>query len=367
MMNVILRGDEESPPPHDTEDTREQLVLFTNGRMLSGRVSRNGGGYLIEQANGRIQVPADDVKFVAKDLRDAYRKQRDSIVEPTPATHLALANWCISHRLLDEANDELKKCLNADPENQEARRLLQRLTDSFRTNLPPKVVEPMPLKTVDGFLQPEVESLGGLSKETAAQFTSRVQPLLLNKCGNASCHGSTSTNPFKLTPARLGSMGSRQNTERNLAETLKYLDMEDVASSHLLRATKGSHGGKGTIFIGPAGSDQMKQLREWALTVAKEKHAKDEEFNRHKERVVDSSPKKRNQKIVQAGHTDAEAKDGAESDTAAAAPTNDLDESAKRDSARPRLLKPVPNDAKALALEPDDAFNPEDFNRRFRR
>ncbi len=364
LITTAARGqDEESDI---VEDPRDRLVLFKNGRMLTGQVSRNGGGYLIEQPNGRIQVSADEIKFVAADLSDAYRKQRDSIVEPTPATHVALANWCISHRLHDEARAELKTCLKRDPENREARRLLRRLTDTIRADLPEKSKDPTIFRTTDGFLLPDVESLGGLSKENAAQFTSRIQPLLLNKCGNASCHATASPNQFRLGLARTGSTGSRQITERNLAEALRYVDLNDVVNSRLLSATKGSHGGKGTIFVGPAGAEQIRQLRDWVRSVANEKRGDESDFATHSAVTNKDSPKKPFAKVTVASDTAAESiEDGPAADR-----DPDADDGlmlSVDERARPRELKPDSTDAKALANEPEDAFDPDDFNRRFRR
>ena len=86
LMGLMNRSSFGQETDGKSDDSRDQLVLLNSGRMLVGRVSRNGGGYLVEQSNGRIQVAAEDVKCVVNDLREAYRKQRDSIVEPTPAT-----------------------------------------------------------------------------------------------------------------------------------------------------------------------------------------------------------------------------------------------------------------------------------------
>ena len=78
---------------------------MNSGRILTGQVSRNAIGLSGRTAEWkRVQVVLEDIKFVANDLRDLYRKQRDSIVEPTPATHVALANWCIAYRLYDEVS-----------------------------------------------------------------------------------------------------------------------------------------------------------------------------------------------------------------------------------------------------------------------
>ena len=87
----------------DEGGLRERVIVMKSGRILTGQMTRNAGGWLVEQANGRVQVPADQVKLVADNLREAYRKQRDAIVEPTPATHMMLAQWCLSYRLNEEA------------------------------------------------------------------------------------------------------------------------------------------------------------------------------------------------------------------------------------------------------------------------
>lgn len=358
LMSLGLRAQDDEP--RDADDSRERMVFLVTGRMLTGQVRRNAGGYLIEQQNGRVQVAKEDVKFIVNDLREAYRKQRDSVVEPTPATHVALANWCIAFRMLDEARDELKICLKSDPNHQEARRLLQRLADTIRADQPVPPPEPLPAKTADGFLQPNVESMGGLSRESAVQFTSRVQPLLLNKCGNASCHGTASKNEFRLTFARTQGAGTRQNSEQNLAQVMKYIDVNNLADSPLLAATRGAHGGKGAVFIGQAGAEQQKSIRTWAKTVALEKQAE--------QRELDQMPKltaKRGSKF-RVAQASAVADDETTTDVEPArAAFGGNDNATARTTKIPQELKADPTDAKALAMEPEDPFDPDEFNRRF--
>jgi hypothetical protein len=373
LMSQAVRG--QSPAPNDTEDTRERLVMLSSGRILSGQVSRNAGGYLVEQPNGRVQVSSEEVLFVVNDLREAYRKQRDSVKYPTPASHVALANWCISHRLHDEARDELKKSLKSDPENEEARRLLQRLTDTMRASLPPAPTKRVPLKTFDGFLQPDVESLGGLSRETAMQFTSKIQPLLLNKCGNAGCHGVASSNGFRLVAARIGGNGSRQNTERNLAEAMKQIDFQDVAGSHLLSIAMTGHGGKGTIFVGPAGHEQYKLLKTWAKRVAEEQQANAAQLAQRpsingRNQAKNAKRHFATEEVKPAGFTSSEIDDESRPVTSSTFPPRELpkdtidpevdlrqDESSLRSGG-----SQPPRNAKA-DLKPFDPFDPEIFNR----
>ena len=267
----------------DDSELKERVVLMSSGRVLTGFASRNAGGWLVEQSNGRVQIPLDDVGFVADSLVDAYRQQRDSVVEPTPATHMALAQWCISYRLHGEARDELRKCLKLDPEHSAARKLLRRLDDILdpaSVKSAPKDV--VPRRTADGFLVPDAESLGGLSNETAAMFIQRVQPLLVNKCGNASCHGTTTpgqkSEGFHLIPVRLGSNTHRLYAERNLAEVMRFIDVQEPEQSPLLGVPQGNHGGTAGVFHGAGGSAQIKTLRAWIKVVVEERRVEDEEF-----------------------------------------------------------------------------------------
>ncbi len=358
LATTALRGDPGSGDRAD--EPHEQLVMLSSGRILSGQIQRNAGGYLVERPGGSVQITVDDAFFIADDLRGLYRKQRDATVHPTPSTYLSLANWCISVRLHDEARDELKKCLKVDPDNNEARRLLQRMTDTIRSSLPSSAVRSAPRRTHDGFLQMDFESLGGLSRETATLFTSRIQPLLLNKCGNASCHGQASPNEFRLVSARIGGNGSRQNSERNLAATLKFVDTDDVASSPLLNMTD-SHGGKGSIFVGTAGSEQIRLLRNWARSVAAEKQATKRELDPPSAFARGNSPKNTN-RPVDRSVAKVKKSNGFASRETRSENLAESDHSANNDDDVPE-----PDVEPASKLEPYDTFDPEVFNRRLRR
>lgn len=350
----------------DEDGMRERVIVMNSGRILTGQMTRNAGGWLVEQANGRVQVPADQVKLVADNLRDAYRKQRDAIVEPTPATHVMLAQWCISYRLYDEARDELIKCLKRDPDHEEARKLLRRLDDSLTVKPVATAGTLSTWKTPDGFVMPEVESLGGLSKETAIAFTSRVQPLLMNKCGNASCHGSAAGNEFKLYSIRVGSNGHRLYTERNLAEVLRHIDIRDPALSPLIAIPQGSHGGTSAIFHGPQSAEQLKALRNFIKQVAKEKLTEEQELAQRPSVLGKKKPSpgdvEATTKISEPSRRDTALTPAAASTTTTARPRIATANGVRGDS--PQTL-PDDDTALPLAEAPNDPFDPDVFNRRF--
>ncbi len=356
------------PAIADEGEARERVIVMNSGRILSGQMTRNAGGWLVEHASGRVQVPGDQVKVVADSLREAYRKQRDAVVEPTPATHILLAQWCITYRLNDEARDELKKCLKHDPEHQEARKLLRRLEESLTVKAvaSEEIVQPhwksqLQGKNSDGFVVPEVESLGGLSKETATSFTARVQPLLVNKCGNASCHGAVSRGEFKLYSTRLGGNGNRMHTERNLAEVLRYIDLRDPALSPLVTAPQGSHAGGTAIFHGPQGNEQLKTLRTWIKQVSQEKRNEERELAQRPS--VLGKPNGQDQQQPSAGMGGIPAKSATSADAVKTKPRSVTTGLTDHDT--PQQLQ---DDETAIPLDEDesnDLFDPNEFNRRF--
>jgi hypothetical protein len=119
-------------------------------------------------------------------------------------------------------------------------------------------------------------SLGGLSRETALQFARRIQPLLMNNCTAAGCHGRDSQTGFRLYKISPGKYANRHAAERNLAEVLECIDVKTPRSSRLLTAPRGKHGRRGRpVFTGQRGEEQFAELQKWVMAVAREDSARD--------------------------------------------------------------------------------------------
>ncbi len=248
-----------------------QLLVMADGRLVRGIIHIQAGGYSVEKAGGKLFIPQEQTRCVARDLPDAYRIQRESMRDPTAADLMALAEWCLSYRLYDEGRDELKRALRRDPANETARKMLTRLEEQLLTKPQPRATTPT---SSDGFIVPEVEAIGGLSRPLAAQFTTRIQPLLVNRCGNASCHGVDTSRSFQITHVRIASSNHRRASEKNLAAALEQILIDDPLRSPLLMVSRGAHGGlSAPLFDGSAGRDQMDLLQTWVLAVSAERQA----------------------------------------------------------------------------------------------
>lgn len=258
------------PAPPESFSGRSVLLL-KNGRMVRGRISRNSGGYVVQLPQGRMVVPVSQVELQAK-TADAVYKELRKLIPPKSSRHrLALAGWCTTNELYDQALREVRTVLKADPDDDAAKRMLKRIETIVNRKDEPQQTE----KTIyERITAPEATALAGLSPEVAETYVAKVQPILMNGCAQAGCHGPRSKTAFRLSMVHLRSGGRRGLSERNLATALRYIDLKKPERSPLLTKPLGSHGRRGrTIFRGRAGKKQLAVLREWTRQIAAESNS----------------------------------------------------------------------------------------------
>ena len=262
----------------ETEGTaavqKESMLLLQGGGMVRGRINGTPDGYIINQTNGNLFVPLEQVRFQCSDLHEAYSKQLETTVDKTAAGHIALARWCVTYKLLTEARDELRTALALEPGRDETRVLLRRVEDLLNPyKAPPPAPEPARKRFTEADMQSRPsESLGGLSREAALQFSRRIAPILMNNCSTTACHGPSARNEFRLSIIRSPQGSQRHLVENNLTTVLKYVDLDEPLESPLLTIPSRNHGPRGTaIFSGLRGEEQARELREWVQSLARHK------------------------------------------------------------------------------------------------
>jgi hypothetical protein len=332
--------------PLDPNNANHVLV-FQSGRTLKGKVSRSPNGYVVEHGAGRLVVPFEEVRVVGDSLPDAYRRLRESFVNLTAATHYELAKWCWTHQLREEARSELVMALDRDADHVAARDLLERIDEQLAAGRKkPAAPKPPEPRIVGGVELPDVESLAGLSRETASRYSTRIQPLLMNKCANASCHGPKSTRELHLEPIRGTGPGHRMYSERNLARVLDQLDLARPNHSPLLTAADGNHGGLNrAIFYGPSGDKQRQMLADWVKAVSKEQQAAQKQQDRRPRVAGKNAPSR-----------------------SAAALEKPMTESKPPPQAQARLASKAEDTAPEdddVAEDQVDAFDPSVFNQKY--
>ena len=183
---------------------------------------------------------------------------------------MELARWCLTNKRTDLARREVLDALHKDPNRIDAQRLLQSLVQ--QSEQAPKSSSGSGLSEFPSLARPagpvpEARSLAGLSRSVAQDFTRHIQPILMNKCSNAGCHGVRTTSSFQLTSSHRGT--SVSIAERNLAAVMKQIDLSRPSSSPLLSALEGNHANTSApLFRGRSGAVQMKTLRDWVGAVS---------------------------------------------------------------------------------------------------
>lgn len=323
-----------------------RMVVLRNGKVIEGRFRLAQGGYEVDSAGGRVFVADSFIWFTAEGRLDAYKTIRERIPETTPNGHVRIAQWCVENRLTAQAVEQLGFALRLEPDHADARSMLRLLeAGSDPSNGASGSAAPR-----SPSLEEEVPTLGGLPPESAREFVSRVQPILVNRCGNASCHGTASQNAFTLRNVRAGNPAYRTLTIQNLDAVLDQLSAEQPGTSPLLvRPQQPGHGGSHKpLFAGPAGATQLRTIAAWVATVAQ------------------SVPKSLPSEAAEAEIGSLLLTSGESEPTSnAPVPKSDDDQKdspvATADDADPTaaLLERV------IAEERPDAFDPNEFNRRF--
>jgi hypothetical protein len=202
--------------------------------------------------------------MVCDNLQEAYLRKRAAIKSGDVSQHLELAQWCLRQRLLTPAADELAEAARTDPQNSMIVVLQHRLKTAQ---------EPQP--TANGKpVQPPVSNddldrmVRSLPHGSVEAFTQLVQPVLMNNCMAAGCHGSQTDQGLQLFRTALGKASGRRLTQRNLYAVLQYVDREAPAESRLLKAIEGPHGTSRTPIFSDRQATQYQRIVSWVDLVA---------------------------------------------------------------------------------------------------
>lgn len=258
---AVMAGDTPSP---------EGVVVLTDGRVFSGTITEAAGGYRVESQGSYVILPFDRVRLTATSMASAYEALRDGNRKPTTDDHLTLAEWCLKNNLPQQARTEVALALKLEPLRSDARALLQkidqRLTNSGDTAAAGTGAGQPPITPVSL----DQRTAAGLGRESLQVFIRKVQPLLVNKCGNAHCHGSSAENSFQLIGVRLTSLGHRSSSEENLKTILQFINVSNPKQSPLLVKSREPALVHQKLFVGSRQHEQFALLENWVLQVAQD-------------------------------------------------------------------------------------------------
>jgi hypothetical protein len=331
------------------------LLILANGQVLEGKIVKVGDHYQLTQGDSfEVHLRAADVEFCCRDLDEAYQRKRAALVNADVGEHLTLAQWCLSQDLLGYAAQEIATAIELDPRHPRIP-LLERRLEVAR--------EPKENKSpAGGAAEASLSSddldrmVRGMPSGTVEAFTHTIQPLLVNNCSTAGCHGPGSTTKYSLLRIPQGRTPSRRVTQRNLYATLKYVNSSDPILSALLQEPIHEHGASKTPVFTNRDVVQYRQLMVWVYRVSKVNPPSQTE-------TVEQQPASPLLQMLPG--TDGSRQPPAPTPTGTPA---DDDESPSADLKPPKLVPPTapsPTKVGKSPSEPKDPLDPEIFNRRF--
>ncbi len=243
------------------------VLLLRTGRILRGDIIRVGDRYLVgQQRDNEIGIPVDQVEFRCKDLVEAYERQRSALpTETSVSDHLDLADWCLRYDLHAQAAAQLMEAMDIDPRAEGLAVLERRLkVATHRVSQTPA----RPSRTTNSPLGARSVTTGAeLPPGVIEQFTTTIQPLLVNRCGGAGCHGSRATNTFRLQIPSWSRVFPRRFTVQNLSAVRAWIHSERPSESPLLTMATRAHGGV-RAPIRETNVEQMKELVGWVFRMS---------------------------------------------------------------------------------------------------
>jgi len=266
-----------TPPTSGMTPPASGVAVLNDGRVFQGTVQEVPGGYRVQYSGGSSILPFNQISVTSATLVGAYEAFRDNIRTPSADAHLKLAEWCLVNGLYAQADIEVQSALRLEPMRTDAVAILKQVDAVLRpgklmtapVNSTP--VAPRTAIHVAAFANPEDNRPSGLSRETQLDYMRKVQPLLINSCGNAGCHGPQVDNQMKLMNARINSPGLKMATEHNLSVLFTLIDDEHPYRSPLLTRPRDETDVHKKLFASPRQQSQYELLERWVHQVAQER------------------------------------------------------------------------------------------------
>jgi len=265
-----------STPSLLAQEGNLEFYLLRTGTIVEGTATFDGRHYIVQTQFGTMSLPVQSVEFVGRSRMEIYLYKRSGV---DPADFNALvrfAEWCISNGFIAEGIAEYQRAEQIAP-NAVFAGIVQRRLETLRqmgTQIETADLAhdlPIPQVPIPQVPTPQVEIPAGplaefsVSRQTFESFARRVQPILVNRCIAADCHGTHGDRQFRLGIPQ-ESMGS--TARRNLQAVLPYIDRDYPMESPILLALVTPHGGARTAL--PPESHLYTQAAQWVQQVAQE-------------------------------------------------------------------------------------------------
>ncbi|QDU90161.1 hypothetical protein Pla175_35620 [Pirellulimonas nuda] len=261
-LPVLLAALGASPAPADTA-----VVLLHNGAVMRGEVRLLGEQVRIENPGSEITLRPSQVAKIAASVEELYAWRRTQLVSPLPGEHIDLAEWCQQNELWKQAAQQLLQAKALTPGDPRIAPAQQRLMAAWQRAERGEPASSAPAKTTTTITPPDA-GVPSLPEGALAEFSRRVQPILVNNCTTAGCHQAGGSEVFQLDRGLVYGHGDRRSTLTNLMAVLSAIDREAPGDSPLLQAARTPHGGADQPWFIGRRVDQLERVAAWVELVA---------------------------------------------------------------------------------------------------
>lgn len=263
--------------PPDSTKLSQQFVLLRNDHVLRGYVINAGNLITVRRGpDSELTLRADQVLAIRDDLGllyEARRSIRRRRADPSVTEMLDDLRWCVDQRMSEQATDLLIQIYRVVPDHPIAKQLEARLRQRFENEIA-SASETTVVQTgfqnegSDGHdrsiqpFQPPLVHVASAPRELST-FTSRIQPILVSRCGQ--CHDESSSSNWMLELSSHGTRVSQMLTIENLHRTLIFCHPGDADGSPLYQNALIAHGhdADGPPPIAEYESRLIATLRQW--------------------------------------------------------------------------------------------------------
>ena len=288
------RGSPQTPPPSEgsqvrppssqsgdeTPSPQANVVVLRNGRVLQGFVLREDDRIQLTRSDRSVvRIPIAIIDFLAPNMALAYQHQAGRLKDKE--ARIRLIQWCLQYEMVREVAEQLAVVRFQAPKDSRIayldRRIAQRLRPTPRASGVPRSLSADPAspgsvaRTTRGRAATPRELnrlVKGLPAGSVEQFTHVIQPMLVNRCGAAACHGVLADSPYRLIRPSIEGAFSHRYTQRNLHSTIKQVRAGALAETEWIRAATTPHGGRKKPFFSENEIDQLGRLVAWARSVS---------------------------------------------------------------------------------------------------
>ena len=256
-------------------ENKTSVLLLRNGQTFTGVIAKSPDSTqaqytLIDRLGNQLRFPKKQVEFVSDSILEIYAYRRATQIRNNAPACLALAEWCMQSRLFDPAQEQINHAITINGRTATITRLEIRL-DLLRSPPVNHVIRSMGSTAATSIISADrvQERIDRLPDGVVHRFIRSVQPVLLNRCALAGCHGPNPQSTFVLfrTSAKRGI--PHRISLRNLYNTLTTLDLVQAENSLLLTAATSVHGAQNQPTLGIDTPKEIAELVNWVRVVTK--------------------------------------------------------------------------------------------------